>query len=174
MRLFIAIEPSPAFRTAVSALQDRLRAAGITGSWLSPSNLHLTLAFIGMCPDDVSVPLPAVPQPFTMTLSHPGVFPKARVLYAGAEPVSALSNLSARVRNTLSDAGIPFDGQGFIPHITLARKPVIPADTDLSGIVIPPTVMTVREVCLYRSEHTDSGMKYTVIARSGETAEHRQ
>ena len=32
---------------ALAVLQDRLRCAGITGRYLDPSNLHMTLAFIG-------------------------------------------------------------------------------------------------------------------------------
>ena len=57
-RLFVALEPSPAFRNALSLLQERLRAEGVTGRWLHPSNLHLTLAFIGAGPEDVTEHLP--------------------------------------------------------------------------------------------------------------------
>ena len=85
MRLFIALEPSPVFRNALALLQDRLRAAGVTGRYLEPSNLHLTLAFIGMWPEDVTGLLPPVEQPFSLTLSHLGYFPEADVLWAGGQ-----------------------------------------------------------------------------------------
>ena len=165
MRLFVALEPSPDVRQALSLLQDRLRDAGVTGRYLDPANLHLTLAFIGMWPEDISACLPSVQPSFPMTLSHLGVFPEAKVLWAGVSYSEALSSLAENVRRRLSDAGIPFDRKEFNPHITLVRKPVIPERVHLSGIEVPPASMTVREVCLYRSDHTEHGMAYTVIGR---------
>ena len=62
MRLFAGLRPPDAFRSALSLLQDRLRAAGVTGQYLDPSNLHMTLAFIGEWPEDVTEVLPAVEE----------------------------------------------------------------------------------------------------------------
>lgn len=166
MRLFVALEPSPDFREALAAVQSRLQAIGVTGRYLSPSNLHLTLAFIGMWPENVSGLLPRVPQPFSITLSCLGVFPEAKVLWAGVKPSEALENLAADVRRVLSGAGVPFDRKNFNPHITLLRKPHIPEQVHFTEIEVPPAVMTVRDVCLYRSDRTERGMAYTVIGRS--------
>ncbi len=165
MRLFVALEPSAFFRQALAVLQSRLQAMGVTGRYLSPSNLHLTLAFIGMWPEDVSGLLPGVPQPFPITLSCLGVFPEAKVLWAGVKPSEALEDLAANVRRRLSGAGIPFDRKNFNPHITLLRKPSIPEQVHFTEIEVPPAVMTVRDVCLYRSDRTEHGMAYTVIGR---------
>ena len=165
MRLFIALQPPPDFCGALCALQDRLRAAGVTARYYAPANLHLTLAFIGQWEEDITPLLPPVETPFPITLSHPGVFPKARVLYAGVQPSEALNGLAARVRGTLDAARIPYDHQPFVPHITLGRKPVLPEGVALSGIAPPPAVMTVRGICLYRSDRGENGMEYTVIGR---------
>ena len=65
MRLFVGIRPSEAFRSALALLEDRLRAAGVTGRYLDASNLHMTLAFIGEWPEDpedVTAVLPEVPH----------------------------------------------------------------------------------------------------------------
>ena len=167
MRLFVALEPSPDFRQALAALQSRLQDVGVTGRYLDPSNLHLTLAFIGMWSEDISMYLPSVQSSFPITLSHLGVFPEAKILWAGVAPSEALNGLAENVRRRLSDAGVPFDRKEFNPHITLARKPVIPEGVHLSGIEVPPASMTVRDVCLYRSDHTERGMAYTVIGRGG-------
>ena len=164
-RLFVALEPSPAFRNALSLLQERLRAEGVTGRWLHPSNLHLTLAFIGAWTEDVTEHLPAVATPFSISLALPGIFPGAKVLWAGVEPSRDLDNLAMEVRRKLDSAGIPYDRQSFYPHITLARKPYVPDGLRLSAIAVPPAGMTVRNVCLYRSEHLEGGMAYTVIGR---------
>ena len=167
MRLFIALEPSPAFREALAELQERLRAAGVGGRYLEPSNLHMTLAFIGEWPEaeKVTALLPAVRQPFSIALSHVGLFPGADVLWAGTAPSEALNGLAEQVRQVLTDAAIPFDRKGFCPHITLARKPKVPSGVDLSRLGVPAAAMTVKEVCLYRSERGERGMLYTVTGR---------
>ncbi len=170
MRLFVALKPSGEFRTALSAVQARLREAGVAAAYLEPSNLHLTLAFIGEWPADISGILPPPEQPFSLRLSHPGTFSRARVLWAGVEPSDELDQLARRVRNSLSDAGIPFDPQPFVPHITLARKPVIPEGLDLAGIGVPRAEMTVTDVFLYRSDRGENGMVYSVIGSSRENA----
>ena len=47
MRQFIALRPSPGFLAALEDVQERLRAAGVTGKFREASGLHLTLAFVG-------------------------------------------------------------------------------------------------------------------------------
>lgn len=168
MRLFAGIQPSDEFRMALAALQDRFRAAGITGRYLEPSNLHMTLAFIGEWPEDVTKVLPPVERPFVIKLAPPGIFREAKVLWAGVEASEELSSLAQQVRNKLTGEGIPFDPKGFNPHITLVRKPVVPDGVELSGIEIPKASMTVNKVCLYCSERGENGMEYTVIGRTGE------
>ena len=167
MRLFIALEPTRAFRSALSELQDRLCSAGVAGRYLEPSNLHLTLAFVGEWPEDITPLLPAVGASFPVALSHIGIFERARVLWAGIEPSDQLNRLAAHVRRNLDAAAVPYDRQAFNPHITLIRKPVLPREETLPQIREPHAVMNVREVCLYRSDHIETGMRYTVIGRSG-------
>ena len=168
MRIFAAIRPTDAFRAALSVLQDNLRAAGVTGRYLDPSNLHMTLAFVGEWPENISDLLPAVTEPFSVRLSRPGVFPAAKVLWAGAEPCPALDRLAAQVQESFRENSIPFDPKPFNPHITLIRKPVLPAGLDLSEIPVPSAAMEVTEVCLYRSDRGEDGMAYTVVGSSGD------
>jgi len=163
MRLFAAIRPSPGFRAALTDLQERLLAAGITGRYREPDGLHLTLAFIGDWPDDVTELLPAVQKPFSLTLSRLGIFPEANVLWAGVAPSGDLERLAGQVRHNLADKGIPFDRKTFSPHITLARKPFVPERVMLSEIRVPAVSMIVDGVCLYRSDRGRNGMVYTVI-----------
>ena len=164
-RLFIVLRPSPAFRDALASLQENLRSAGVAGRWLAPESLHLTLAFIGERPDPETVLslLPPVNQAFSVALSHPGFFPKADVLWAGTRPNGKLDALAVRVRDKLTEGGIPFDRRPFVTHITLARKPKLPEGMDLSLFPVTQAEMTVREVCLYKSERGENGMMYTVI-----------
>ena len=166
VRLFIGLEPTPDFRAALTEMQNRLRAAGVEGRYLSPDNLHLTLAFIGEWTTGVAECLPEVAEPFSITLSSPGVFRGAKVLWAGIEPSSRLSDLAAQVRQRLDDSDIPYDQQNFNLHITLIRKPILPGGEIPASVQVVPATMTVREVCLYQSVHEADGMRYTVISRS--------
>ena len=168
MRQFVGIQPSEEFRNALLMVQSRLRAAGVAAGYLDPFNFHMTLAFIGEWPENVSGCLPQVKQPFALKLSHIGIFPEARVIWAGTEASDALDRLAQRVRDNLDAAGIPFDSKPYVPHITLGRKPLIPPDFDYSAIVVPPAAMTVTDVCLYRSCREETGMVYSVIGRSSE------
>ncbi len=168
MRLFTAVEPSPGFLAALTDLQKRLREAGVTGRFRDPSGLHMTLAFIGEWPEEVTDVLPDADRPFSLNLSHVGYFPEAKVLWAGVEKSDALQRLAGRVRHSLAEAGISFDPKRSNPHITLVRKPSVPAGVILSEIEVPPAVMIVDEVCLYRSDRGKNGMVYTVIGSTRE------
>ena len=166
MRLFVGLKPSDECRKALSDVQESLRGAGIAARYYEPSNLHMTLAFIGEWPENISAILPRVEQPFSVILSKTGVFPKARVLWAGAEHSQALDRLAQRVRENLAEQGIPFDPKPFVPHVTPGRKPFIPEGMDLAGIEIPSAAMLVTDVYLYRSEKGEKGMVYTVIGKA--------
>ena len=169
MRLFVAVEPSPGFRAALTDVKEKLQEAGVTGKYREDAGLHLTLAFIGEWPDAAEVleALPAVKEPFSLALSRPGIFPGANVLWAGVEQSEELDRLASRVRENLEAAGIPFDRKAFRAHITLARKPVVPEDVILPEIAVPSVSMIVDEVCLYRSDRGENGMEYTVVGRKG-------
>ena len=167
MRIFVALEPSESFRAALGELQARLKAAGVEGRYLAPANLHMTLAFIGEWPEDAAGALISPGKPFSVTLSGLGIFPKAKVLWAGVAPSLELNTLAEQVRERLDEMGIPYDRQSFNPHITVVRKPVLPEEGILRGIRIPEADMTVRETCLYRSVREEEGMRYLVIGRSG-------
>ena len=163
MRLFIGLQPTEAFRQALTETQNRLWAAGVTGRGLESGNLHMTLAFIGEWPEPEGVPLPGVEEPFSITLDRVGLFPQAKVLWAGVRPCEALDRLARRTAELLDGAGIPFDRKPFAPHITLVRKPALPEGIRLEEIPVPPAEMTVGEVCLYRSHREETGMMYTVV-----------
>jgi len=166
MRLFVGLRPTEKIRTVLSELQSQLQAAGIAANYLDRSNLHMTLAFIGEWPDNVCDILPVIEQPFSITFSHVGLFRKAKVIWAGIEDSDALNQLAQQVRVNLSSAGIPFDPQPFVPHITLARKPLVPEGLDLSKIEVPAAVLPVADVFLYCSNRVENGMVYSVIGSS--------
>ena len=72
MRLFIAIQFDPHFKTALTTAQESLRQGGYRGHFTDVRNLHLTLTFIGEYSDPDRV-LDAMEQvqftPFPIRLS---------------------------------------------------------------------------------------------------------
>lgn len=171
MRLFVALEPSPAFLAALCALQDSLRQAGVEGNYLKPANIHLTLAFIGERPGPEGIPLVSPQAPFSLSLGGLGVFEEADVLWAGAGASPALEGLAGSARAALDSAGVPFDPRPFVPHITLVRKPRFPEGFSPERFPVPKARMMVRESCLYLSARGEDGLSYTVIGRSAPPAE---
>ena len=109
MRLFVAVQPAENFLNSLCLLQERLRRAGVGGHYIDEPNLHMTLAFIGEWPENISEILPAVKKPFPIVLSQLAVFLGSDVLCALTEPSEALDNTARAVRHALADAGIPFD-----------------------------------------------------------------
>ena len=163
MRFFIAIRLSDDMRRALLAAQDALRKRGVRGNYTKPENLHLTLAFIGEYPDADGVldVLDAVPlRPFELKLEGVGAF--GDLWWIGLEKSEALDGYVRALRHALAEAGIPFDGKRFSPHITLLRR----ADTGgrpMPGLASPPVGMTVRRAALMRSDRGKDGMIYTEI-----------
>ena len=47
MRLFVALELTPAVRDALLALVEKLERTGADIRWVRPGGMHLTLKFIG-------------------------------------------------------------------------------------------------------------------------------
>ena len=168
MRIFVGLRPSDEFRAALSEVQLQLSCAGVTARYLDPSNFHMTLAFIGEWPENIAEVLPAVDKPFFLRLSNVGLFPEAKVIWAGVKASGELNQLADRVRANLTEAGIPFDPKPFVPHITLGRKPVVPSGFRLSDIQVSSATMMVSAVCLYRSDREETGMVYSVIGSSAE------
>ena len=158
MRLFIAISLSPELQSALLDVRAQLEARGVAGRFTPPENCHLTLAFIGEYPDPDAVPLPPV-APFPLTLEGLGAF--GDLWWVGVERSDPLERCVRRLREALTEAGIPFDRKRFNPHITLARwaagRPVA---------AVPHARMTVDHISLMRSDRGPRGMVYTELRRS--------
>ena len=163
MRLFVGISPADEIRKNLAKAQRFLKRHGITGTYLTPENLHMTLAFIGEYadPDPVLDAMEeAAFEPFTITCSGIGTF-RNSIVWGGVLPSEPLEALAKRLRYELAKADIPFDNSAFVPHFTLARH------ADFSKGIPPfpaePVSMSVQEITLYRSDRGKSGMIYTPV-----------
>lgn len=161
LRLFFALWPDDATRTALLQLQTPIR-----GRIIPYGNLHLTLAFLGQQPasligiaKDILFHLRATP--ISLTLDRMGYFPRNRIAWIGAhEPPAELLQLHQELGEALRQANVTFDSaQTFKPHITLARDASLPPD-----ISFTPIPWQADHVALVQSVTNAEGARYQVIA----------
>ena len=151
MRLFLAIQLSPAVREALLTAQDALRRQG-RGSFPPPENLHLTLAFLGEAEDPARAraALSEVScRPFSLAVGGPpGHF--GDLWWAGVRADPALEELAVSLQADLRSRGFcqedrPWRGE--VPQVT-----------------VPHASMVVRQISLLRSDQIDGKRIYTELS----------
>jgi RNA 2',3'-cyclic 3'-phosphodiesterase len=187
VRLFVAVDLDDAARRGVSDAaadlrqacerRDRTLATGL--AWVKPSNLHLTLHFLGEVDerqasairDTVSAPVPLAP--FEIGLASWGLFPSSgapRVLWVGvASGADAVRSAHRVIGDRLNSVGAALEARPLSAHLTVARVKD-GAGRGLrelvAGTPAPPTVAwTVPHATLYRSHLGPDGPRYEVLAR---------
>jgi 2'-5' RNA ligase len=151
-------------------------------SWAREENLHLTLKFLGDTPVSKVAALSTaiertaakVPS-FDANVGGCGAFPlrgQPRVLWIGIEdPAGSLAKLSGALEDECEQAGFSREERPFHPHLTVARLRQPHGARQLAELHnemgFDPVLLSVRDVCLIRSELRSEGSRYTVIARYG-------
>ncbi len=138
MRMFVAIEPPVDAVEHLDGFLSVRRESGAEVRWTSPSQWHLTLAFMGSAPErvveDVVDGVGAVASraaPIGLSVTSGGCFPdvtRAKVLWAGvggadgaSGTVEDLGRLARGVRSACAVAGAAPEGGAFVPHLTVGR-----------------------------------------------------
>jgi RNA 2',3'-cyclic 3'-phosphodiesterase len=175
IRAFLGIDLPPAVRGALQVQQFLLPMP----RKVEPENLHLTLVFLGDCPE---IALDAAHEgfdalrehSFALSLQGLGLFgkDKPRVAWAGVAPSPELTHLQAKVETIARRAACPIDARKFLPHVTLGRfQPPAPADAMrleravALGQGFRTEAWQVTELTLWRSHLTGKGSHYQVLAR---------
>ena len=179
-RTFIAVEAVDGVHAQAQAAIERLRPIAANVKWVEPENLHWTVQFLGDLKDEeiaevcrrVQKVLAAV-EPFSMTTSRVGAFPKPdrpRVLWLGADEGSdAFSELAAAIEQSLSSMGFRGENRQFVPHLTLGRVGPGANNASLAQAIegladFAGGQMFVDEMIVYASEPQRSGPKYYPLA----------
>ena len=157
-RVFVAIwlPPSPSAELHEWAARlDGVRAVPLR-------NIHLTLAFLGGLSaadlERLTSKLREVKSPAcSMRFTEIGDF-RRQVLWLGVEPQPALLRLRERVRQ----ACLEFVelGEGFVPHVTLARAKRLPP---LGQLPPRPAPIAIGGFSLMTSESTPTGAVYGIM-----------
>lgn len=165
VRSFFALVPDEdvrrQFLTLARDVARRSRGRAITGD-----HVHLTLAFLG---DVDAAALPTLTGigdrlPHAAALlefSELGAWRASGVAWiAPAEIPAPLITLHATLRDALSSAGFALDTRSFRPHVTLARRCVLPHPRVHST----PIRWQVARLCLIGSQLRPEGPLYTELA----------
>ncbi len=161
MRLFLAIQLSPAVREALLTAQDALRRQG-RGSFPPPDNLHLTLAFLGETEDPAGARafLSQVScRPFSLAVGGPpGHF--GDLWWAGVRADPALEELAVSLQADLRSRGFCLEDRPWLPHVTLVRR----WQGEAPQVTVPHAKMVVRQISLLRSDQIDGKRVYTELS----------
>lgn len=138
MRLFVAINFSDRFKSALTQLTREVAAQAVFCRATEPENFHLTLAFIGESEraGEVGALLsPALGPAFTLKTAGLGCFRRkgGDVCWLGLQREPRLTELQAEVERRLRAAGFELERRPFRPHMTLLRQAAFPPDFDLKA-----------------------------------------
>jgi len=183
MRCFIAIEIDEEIRGQISRFEEELRRK--TGfdrakvKWVEPSNIHLTLKFLGEVRDQVIGEvcglverIAAEHENFEFEVSGLGVFGRpARVLWVGTGENEGLLSLHKDIEERFCRGGFGSDDKKFSGHLTLCRVKHPAAGRKLEAVIgeyrdFRFGIVKADSVCVYKSELTSAGPVYTLISRS--------
>ncbi|MDQ2784707.1 MAG: RNA 2',3'-cyclic phosphodiesterase [Chloroflexota bacterium] len=191
-RLFIALQTNEAVQHAVAEVQQTLRRrggspqVGMPVRWVAPTQVHLTLQFLGNVvsthiPTLIAALAPAVATHDALLLRADavGAFPSAdapRVLWLGLRGADdRLRALRGAVTEVVWTAeGVVADRKPFQPHLTIGRVERLyrdaPGIASLRAalrrpVIAPPAAWPVETVALIRSVLGAGGSRYTVLER---------
>jgi 2'-5' RNA ligase len=174
IRAFLGIAVPPELRGALQVQQFLLPLP----RRVEPENLHLTLVFLGACPEPA---LEAAHEGFaalnergfSLSLQGFGLFGKDRPhgVWAAVVPSEPLMRLQARTAGIALRAGCPVDTRKFLPHVTLGRF-AVPALADRLGLERAVATTPFRagpwqvyEMILWQSHAGRKGHWYSELAR---------
>jgi RNA 2',3'-cyclic 3'-phosphodiesterase len=181
-RLFVGIElPEDVKRVCGKHVGALKREFGdLRVGWERPEKLHITIKFIGTVEEDlVSKIADAISLtssqvgPFRADISAAGSFGSSKgpwVLWMGvslgAEKTTLLASM---LEDYLLPLGFSRETRKFSPHVTIARikEPhrSLELAVRLSERDFVPLEFSVKELCLFNSELTQHGSRYTILSR---------
>ncbi len=182
IRAFIAIELPDSLRQEVAAALSGLRASGADVKWVEPSNLHLTLKFLGNIEENQIEPLVLSLSkessirgmvPFQVQLEGLGAFPRTtnpRVIWVGVnQGEKELTELAQAVEGVCAGLGFAAEERSFSAHLTVGR---VRSREGLASLIKKlqvaefrgSTLAPINRVILFQSTLSPKGPTYTSLA----------
>lgn len=176
IRTFICIEIPESIQARIAKLQETLRQIESQVSWTKPSNIHLTLKFLGDIEasriERISKAIDRAASgisPFEVEIGGAGCFPSPRsprVLWVGVSNVpEQLQQLFSNIEDELAREGLEREKRKFSPHLTIGRirspHNAAPVAAALIASGFESEAITATEVVLMRSDLKPTGSIYT-------------
>ncbi len=166
-RLFLALWPDDMTRRKLADVQkvlgsnERLKTARAVAA----ANLHITTHFLGAVTEDVHEQLQAslsdvAAQACTLVIDRWGYFPKAKVLWLGAQTSpEALNDLVERTQTCIQSCIEGYQQKRFVPHLTVFRQARHPLEVE----PFHPIEWNIDRFALVESVTHPDGPEYTVL-----------
>ncbi|HKA18323.1 MAG TPA: RNA 2',3'-cyclic phosphodiesterase [Blastocatellia bacterium] len=176
IRTFICIEIPDSIKSRIAKLQDTLRKIDAQISWTKPSNIHLTLKFLGGVSasrlDRIKKAVERAAEgikPFDIEVSGSGCFPSPRsprVLWVGIGSVpEELQHLYANLEDELAAIGFEREKRKFSPHLTIGRVRTPQNASSVAESLVTsgfePEQFRTTEIIVMRSDLKPTGSIYT-------------
>lgn len=170
MRLFVAAALPEPWKDALDRAARALADQGARGNFTRRENYHLTLVFLGETDrlDDVIAAMDTVDAPpFPLRTCGVGRFRRSSgdILWVGVQAAPGLIEAQWQLSHALAGAGFPLEERAYRPHLTLARRVILPRSMDegrLSGL-LTPLELTLDRLTLMCSERRSGLLQYTPI-----------
>lgn len=180
IRIFLALYPDDAARSALADVIDACHRANPTIRWERLSQVHITARFIGDMPESALAPLEQAlraaiaEMPVIRTrIDATGVFPDMRrpsIVWVGlAPPQGRLLLLHDALEDVCTAQGFARDRRPWIPHLTIGRikerSDTRKLENDLEACNFDPIPVTFRSLCIMESVLAPAGATHTLRAR---------
>jgi 2'-5' RNA ligase len=165
-RLFFALWPNATVRDGL--VKGVHECPEIKGQLHHPSDLHMTLVFLGQvkeqqfsCVENVAQTIEA--EKFELLIDHTGYWPRPKITWAAPESTPrALVALVDGLKQRLQACGFEPEQRPYRPHVTLYRK----SRRSASWRLTTPVKWSVDEFVLASSNSGGSGQsRYRVVKR---------
>jgi 2'-5' RNA ligase len=182
MRVFVAIDINEEIRASIRALQGELMREAGTGKrevkWVEPTNIHLTLKFLGEIRDEEITDVCKIVESvvgrhssFKLSIESLGYFGgrSARVLWVGvSEDKQALCQLQEDLEGKMEKGGWTKEERVFTGHLTVCRIKNVRAGQRIAEVSanykdFKAGFVSVDSVNVYQSELTPKGPIYSVL-----------
>jgi 2'-5' RNA ligase len=180
VRLFIAINFPSDVRLAAHAALEPIRRAAPRVRWTDVERMHLTLKFLGECPESAVDPLVGAIRlvaprydPLDLELGGLGAFPNSRrprIVWLGVQADSKLELMHHDLEVACASLGYDIEGRAFRPHVTIGR--VDGRGVEARALAAAARGVRFREVLvasaldLMVSEQTRDGPRYRLVAQA--------
>ncbi len=132
IRTFIALELEPSLQQALGHIQETLKKTGADVKWVRPTDIHLTLKFLGDTPshqlDSIAQTIRSITEQsssYPLELTKIGAFPTIehpRVVWIGVEEgKEETKKIAHSLEEKLQGIGFKKEDRGFEPHVTIGR-----------------------------------------------------